>query len=108
MKYYRTFEKKVKHGVMTYNSRPFLPFPVKVNSLIVDATDLPDGIVYGFELSDLGELLSKGWIGNSKVFRFPKPLRIGIGKHEFKITISGLTELSEIEGKIAIDYSLTI
>ncbi|WP_435655310.1 hypothetical protein [Brucella pituitosa] len=108
MKYYRTFEKKVKHGVMIYNSRPFLPFPVKVNSLIVDTTSLPDGSEYGFELSDLGELLSKGWIGNSKVFRFPKPLRIGIGKHEFKIIISGLTDLSEIEGKIAIDYSLTI
>lgn len=108
MKYSRTFEKKVTHGVMIYNSRPFLPFPVKVNSLIVDATSLPGGSGYGFELSDFGELLSKGWIRNSTVLRFPKPLRIGIGKHEFKIIISGLTELSEIEGKIAIDYSLTI
>lgn len=107
MKYSRTFLKKVKRGVLIYNSRPFLPFPVKVRSIIVNVPELPADIDYDFELSDLGKPISKGFIASSRILSFTKPLKIGIGKHEFKIQISNLPDLIELEGKITIDYSLT-
>lgn len=108
MKYSRTFLKKIKNGVLTYNSRPFLPFPVKVRSIIVDAPELPIDVDYDFELSDLSISISKGIIANSRIMSFTKPLKFGIGKHEFRIEIANLPDLIELEGKITIDYSVRI
>lgn len=108
MKYSRTFHKKIKNGVLVYNSRPFLPFPLKVNSLIVEAPALPDGNSYEFELSDLGRVISAGEIAVSKSLVFDRPLRVGIGKHEFKVQIRNLPPLGEVDGHIIIDYSFTL
>ncbi|PRA45744.1 hypothetical protein CQ062_23950 [Ochrobactrum sp. MYb68] len=106
MKYSRTFQKKVANGVLIYNSRPFLPFAVKVSSILVEAPTLQNGSEYDFELSDLGRYIVKGSIENSRALTFDRPLRVGVGKHEFRIEIAKLPELTELQGRLTINYSL--
>lgn len=107
MKYTRSFSKKVKSGTLIYNSRPYLPIPVKVKGLIIKA-DMPDiDKDFPFILSDLGGKLLEGTVTNNKPISFAIPLRVGIGKHEFRIDIRELPEeMPELKGEITIDYSL--
>lgn len=107
MKYTRSFLKKIKSGTLIYNSRPYLPIPVKVKGLIIKA-DLPDNDKnFPFILSDVENKLLEATVTNNKPISFAIPLRVGIGKHEFRIEVQELPEeMLELKGEITIDYSL--
>jgi len=105
LKYSREFTRKVKDGKLIYNSRPFLPVPVKINSLLVHTHCLPGTGTYPFEILDLGQAVAQGEIANSQILTFSPPLKIGFGNHDFNIKIRNLHDYKEITATITINYS---
>ena len=108
MKYHRPLSKIVKKGILTYNTRPFLPIPVNVNAVKIIADNLSTKFSYPFTVTDMGILIFKGSIVSGQALEFLKPLKIAFGKHDFCIQVANLADIEHITGNIEVDYSLSI
>lgn len=108
LKYHRPLSKIVKKGILTYNTRPFLPIPVNVNAVKIIADNLSTKFSYPFTVTDMGILIFKGSIVSGQALEFLKPLKIAFGKHDFCIQVANLADIEHITGNIEVDYSLSI
>lgn len=108
MRLTREFTKKIKNDVLTYTTRPTLPIPVKVKSVVIHSDTIQPEQPLNYTLTNHSIVLMKGTILPGKPIIFDPPFKAKRGSHEFQITVGPINGIPEITGQIELEYSLSI
>lgn len=108
MRLTREFTKKIKNNVLTYTTRPTLPIPVKVKSVLIRSESINTTTPLNYTLTNHGLVLMQGTLIIGQSIDFDPPFKAKHGSHEFQIVVGPINGVEEITGQIELEYSLSI
>lgn len=108
MRLTREFTKKIKNNTLIYTTRPTLPIPVKVKSVLIRCEAMLSEHPLNYTLTNHGVVLMQGTLFPGQSIDFDPPFKAKRGSHEFQITVGPINDIAEISGQIELEYSLSI
>lgn len=108
MRLTREFTKKIKNNVLVYTTRPNLPLPVKVKSVVLHSEEIQPHHSLNYTLTNHGVILMQGTLFRGLPIEFDPPFKAKRGANEFQITVGPIIGVEEISGLIELEYSLSI